>query len=258
MAKARAMANDQNPLAGSVAAAAAPVPMAVEEAAAQAAPEPEPPAEPPSEEEIGARLAAVHCVWSGEEDERKQLTGTADTDVEAVHQLLKDMGVNACTLFMPQRVYVFKRSRFGDRRLNCTSQHPMALVSEPSDSEFDEEEPAAPPEEWTVLEGGPWTAKLMRPAKQPGVHALYRNFQVAIPFDPIETPLVPGMVIRFEGVPGGPEEGILCAVPVFSGNAQALVFKLKLTKAGAPGGNVTIQSAAYQTHRFAPAADKAA
>ena len=101
MAKARAMANDQVQLAGPMVAAAAPVPVAVEEAAAEAAPEPEPPVEPPSEEEIGERLAAVNCDWSGEEGERKQLTGTAETDVEAVHQLLKDMGVNTCTLFMP-------------------------------------------------------------------------------------------------------------------------------------------------------------
>ena len=47
-------------------------------------------------------------------------------------------------------------------------------------------------EEWLPLEGGPWVAKLMRPSRQPVAHALYRNFYVALPIDPVATPLKPG------------------------------------------------------------------
>ena len=70
-------------------------------------------------------------------------------------------------------------------------------------------------------------------SRQPIARASYRNFNVAVPFDPITGPLEPGGEIKFPTVAGGPAEGIVCKLPESWGaDKEALNFKLKLSKAG--------------------------
>ena len=96
---------------------------------------------------------------------------------------------------------------------------------------------------WQPLEGGPWTAKLMRPSRQPVATAAYRNFYASINFDPSETNLTPGGQVKFPIVAGAPAEGIICPLPgSWTSRQRTLVFKLKLSKAGATASEVAINS----------------
>ena len=124
---------------------------------AEAAPaEPEAPL---TDEAIAQRLAALDCEWI-DPVEQTELRGTIETDVDGVGALLDAMGADACVLHVPDRIYRFQRSEFGERRLNVTSELPERLDGD----------------EWQPLEGGPWVAKLMRPSRQPVASATYRNF----------------------------------------------------------------------------------
>ena len=105
-------------------------------------------------------------------------------------------------------------------------------------------------DEWKRLPGGPFTARLMTKSKQPVATASYRNYGVAVPIDPINGPLYPGCEIKFPVVAGGPPEGIICSLPrSWGAGLKMLIFKLKLSRAGATEGTATIASALYREPR---------
>ena len=66
---------------------------------------------------------------------------------------------------------------------------------------------------WHVLEGGPWTAKLMRPSRQPVAHANYRNFYLPLAIDPDTTPLCPAGQLKIPIVAGALADGITLNLP---------------------------------------------
>ena len=102
-------------------------------------------------------------------------------------------------------------------------------------------------DEWKRVPGGPFVARLMCRSRQPVARASYRNFNVAVPFDPIEGPLEPGGEIKFPIVAGAPAEGITCKLPdSWGADKEVLHFKLKLNKAGATEPTVTIASAFHR------------
>jgi hypothetical protein len=69
--------------------------------------------------QIGERLAALHCEW--EDEEQTTLVGTAETNVDDLHQLLDEMHVSRCDLLKPDMQYEFRRSSHGERNLVITS-----------------------------------------------------------------------------------------------------------------------------------------
>ena len=81
---------------------------------------------------IAARMMALHVAWG--DAEQTILNGTAATDVDGVHQLLKEMGADAATLDVPDGLYVFERSRYGARALQMTS---MGVGGDFDDSDFE-------------------------------------------------------------------------------------------------------------------------
>ena len=197
-------------------------------AATEAAPE-VPPAEVLDDAQIADRLAALHCSWA--DVEQTELIGTSETDVEALRTLLDQMGVGECTLRVPGSIYTFERSLYGDRLLNCASQPVAAVPAHVAD------------EEWTPIEGGPWTARLMRPSRQPVPTALYRNYYIALPINALS---IPGGLIKFPIVAGAPPEGIVCRLPsTWSPRQRSHVFKLKLSKTGATENAVNVNSVLY-------------
>ena len=99
---------------------------------------------------IEERLALLECEWVG--NDQTELRGTARTDVDGVVDLLNALGADVCKLTVPDRVYSIQRSEHGARALIITSELPPDLLVD---------------EQWLTLEGGPWTAKLMRPSRQP-------------------------------------------------------------------------------------------
>ena len=188
---------------------------------------------PLSDEQIAARLTLLHCEW--QDEEQTKLKGTADTDDVAVHELLDAMGADLCTLTLPDRVYNFKRSEYGAHVLNRSSHMPG--MEEHVDSHND----------WMPLEGGPWTAKLMRPSRQPVAHASYRNYYLPISFNPGTTPLCPGGTIHLPTVAGAPPDGLTLPLPnSWTGTTRQLVFRLKLSKDGATASEVTINQILYR------------
>ena len=149
---------------------------------------------------------------------------------------MEDMGADSGTVSLPDRDFTFERSQYGDRRLNFTS----AAVGGEEDEEGESDIGG-----WTPLPGGPWTARLMRPSRQPVARASHRNF--AVPIDLDGSPLNPGGQIKFPIVAGAPADGIVCALPTrWSGTTTQLVFKLKLSKVGAPENAVTINQVLYR------------
>jgi hypothetical protein len=193
-----------------------------------------------TDEQIAARMTGLGVKWV--DAEQTEMRGPDDTDVDAVHLLLNEMGTDACTLLTPERMYVFERSIHGERRLNCTTHDPERLV---------EEEWRALQNTWQPLQGGPWIAKLMRPSRQPVAHASYRNFYVTLPFDPDTTPLTPGGQVKFPLVAGAPAEGIVCALPPsWSGRDKSFVFRLKLSKNGCTANQVIITQALFRGPTF--------
>ena len=234
MEAARALAGGAVMVAGSVVGAAAPAPVAAEPVATEpAAAAPVPAPEPLTDEQIAERLAALQCDWVDEE--QTELRGVADTSVEDVGALLDTIGSEYCKLMLPERVYVFKRSMHADRTLNCTSQ----VVGQERDDEHGDGLLAD--EEWQRLEGGPWVAKLMRASRQPVATASYRNYQLPISFNPHATVLSPSGQLKLPVVPGAPEDGIVLQLPSsWTSRSRTLVFRLKLSKAGATANSVTI------------------
>ena len=116
--------------------------------------------------------------------------------------------------------------------------------------ETDGEEQGLVDDEWKRVPGGPFVARLLCKSRQPVAHASYRNFNVAVPIDPLEGPLEPGGEIRFPVVPGAPADGIVCKLPESWGaDKQVLDFKLKLSKLGATESTVTIASAFHRHPR---------
>ena len=73
-----------------------------------------------TDEEIATRLAALGCAWEG--DEQTVLTAAATVDVDALRELLEQMGVDHCELNAPDRSYTFQRSEYGAHLLNISSQ----------------------------------------------------------------------------------------------------------------------------------------
>ena len=75
---------------------------------------------------------------------------------------------------------------------------------------------------------------------------------VAISFNPTDTPLVPGGQIKFPIVAGAPPGGIVCSLPdSWTGRQRTLVFRLKLSKSGATANEVTINSVLYRQMTYA-------
>ncbi len=106
-------------------------------------------------------------------------------------------------------------------------------------------------DEWRRVPGGPFTAKLMTRSRQPVSTATYRNYGVAVPIDPLDGPLYPGCEIKFPVVAGAPSDGIICQLPpTWGAEMHVLIFKLKLSKAGATEPTVTIASALYREPRI--------
>ena len=91
---------------------------------------------------IAARMMALHVAWG--DAEQTILNGTAATDVDGVQQLLNEMGADAATLNVPDRVYVFERSPYGTRALNATSKPPEG-EEEGEEAGFGEVDDAAVP-----------------------------------------------------------------------------------------------------------------
>ena len=90
----------------------------------------------------------------------------------------------------------------------------------------------------------------MSKSRQPVSTAAYRNYGVAVPFDPIDGPLTPGGQIKFPTVPGAPTEGIVVQLPrSWGSHTRVLIFKLKLSKEGATEPTVSISSALYRDPR---------
>ena len=128
-----------------------------------------------------------------------------------------------------------------------SSSAAAAVVVEEEDSE---DGGALVDDEWKRVPGGPFTARLMTKSRQPVSTAIYRNYGVAVPIDPINGPLSPGCDIKFPVVAGAPAEGIICPLPrSWGADTHALIFKLKLSKAGATEDTVTIASALYREPR---------
>lgn len=75
---------------------------------------------PPTAAEIARIFTVQHVSWV--DSEQTTLQGTVATEVEALHHLLDRMGVGQVTLLLPERRYVFARSEYGARTLNCTSE----------------------------------------------------------------------------------------------------------------------------------------
>ena len=99
-------------------------------------------------------------------------------------------------------------------------------------------------DEWLQVPGGPWVARLCKRSSQPPSQASYRRYYVAIRFNPADTPLVPGGLIKFPIVAGAPSDGITCTLPAsWSGSTKEMVFTLRLSKDGATENSVTINSA---------------
>jgi len=219
-----------------------------------------------NDEQIAARMAELRVTWV--DAGQSEMRGAVETDIDAVHSLLNEMGADVCTLLTPELTYVFERSIHGERRLNCTTHAPDRLVDD--DGEW---EPLQ--DEWQPLEGGPWVAKLMRPSRQPVAHATYRNFYVTsaqlsferphlplfsahqqivrsnlahtVGFDPDTTPLLPGGKVKFPCVAGAPAEGIVCTLPQsWSGRDKSFVFRLKLSKNGCAANEVTINQVLFR------------
>ena len=101
--------------------------------------------------------------------------------------------------------------------------------------------------EWVQMPGGPWTARLLRKARQPASTADYRVFGVAVSFDDERFPVYSGGAVKFVNVPGAPPEGIVCQMPSkFEAGPQGLMFPLRLSKDGATDDEVTINSVLYR------------
>eukprot|EP00966_Prymnesium_polylepis_P100882 2336432-Prymnesium_polylepis.1 len=96
------------------------------------------------------------------------------------------------------------------------------------------------------MSGGPWTARLMRKARQPAGTADYRVFGVAVSFDPVRFPIYPGGAIKFVNVQGAPPEGIVCQMPPAVPEGGSLMFPLRLLKDGVSEDTVTINAVLYR------------
>jgi hypothetical protein len=102
-------------------------------------------------------------------------------------------------------------------------------------------------DEWVQMPGGPWTAHLMRKARQPASTADYRVFVVAVSFDAERFPIYSGGAVKFVNVPGGAPEGIVCQMPSkIEAGSQVLMFPLRLSKEGTIKGEVTINTVLYR------------
>jgi len=103
-------------------------------------PSPLPTAAALTDGQIEERLAALHCEW--EDEEQTTLLGTAETDLDDLHQLLDGMHVSSCDLLKPDMQYEFRRSTHGSRQLIVTSsQRPSKQQVPPPPIE---DPPAAP------------------------------------------------------------------------------------------------------------------
>ena len=102
-------------------------------------------------------------------------------------------------------------------------------------------------DEWIEMSGGPWTARLMRKARQTAAPPGYRVFGVNVTFGPA-TPIYSGGAVKFMDVPGGPEQGIICSTSTVPAAAapQQLMFSLILSEEGAPESSVTIPRVLYR------------
>jgi len=104
-------------------------------------------------------------------------------------------------------------------------------------------------DEWVRMPGGPWTARLMRKARQPASTADYRVFVVAVSFDAERFPIYSGGAVKFVNVPGGAPEGIICQMPSkIEAGSQVLMFPLRLSKDGV-GADMCACSGAATTAR---------
>ena len=97
--------------------------------------------------------------------------------------------------------------------------------------------------EWLPLSDGPWNAWLMRKNRQPKKGNL-RVFAIAVELDNRWA----GGAVKFV-VPGGPADGIVCAIPpcVLRVGTKNIVFPLHLSKEIAPDDNFIVENVLYKT-----------
>jgi hypothetical protein len=243
MAMARAMAVGGVAVAGAVLAPAAPP--------SNAAPAAMPAVDPPA----AAEPATRRCVFAD---------CKSDTPAEGLRECACGNGphhhfcsiaagceadVSLCAKCLGHPVFAPDAGAHVAAEVALAVEAPQAAVAESMDAAVvaDAAPDALVDDEWQPLPGGPWTAKLMRPSRQPVATATYRNFYVAVAFDPVTTPLVPGGEVKYPVVAGGPAEGIICRLPSsWTSRQRSLIFRLKLSKAGATESTVTINSAFYR------------
>ena len=123
----------------------------------------------------------------------------------------------------------------------------VATGEEAAAEEEGEIEAALVDDEWAEMTGGPWTARLMRKARQPTSAANYRVFSVAVSFDPMRFPIYSGGAVKFVNMPGAPAEGIVCQTSTLpQDGSQMLIFPLRLSREGAPHDTVTVNTVLYR------------
>jgi hypothetical protein len=135
-------------------------------------------------------------------------------------------------------------------KANASNDAAAETEEEAGEEQADEDEPmpaALVDDEWIEMSGGPWTARLMRKARQSAAPPGHRVFGVNVTFSPA-TPVYAGGAVKFMDVPGGPELGIVCATPnvPLPGAPQQLMFMLILSELGAPDNSVSIPSVFYR------------
>ena len=110
-----------------------------------------------------------------------------------------------------------------------------------------EVEAALVDDEWVSMPGGPWTARLMRKARQPADTAPFRVFGVAVSFDPEHFPIYSGGAVKFLNVRGAPADGIVCQFPATPvAGSQLLMFPLCLSKEDATDDLATVGTVLYR------------
>ena len=135
----------------------------------------------------------------------------------------------------------------GAASMEATNYEAAADGEAASGGNEDDMEAALVDDEWVQMPGGPWTARLMRKARQPASTADYRVFGVAVSFDAEHFPVYPGGAVKFVNAPGAPAEGIVCQMPSNShAGSQVLMFPLRLSKDGTTHDEVTISTVLYR------------
>ena len=95
--------------------------------------------------QIKAGFEHLHLKWVDPEQTTLQGDASTVTLIDEVNSFLDSMGVNTVTLIVPDRIYDFKRSQYGNHSLNIESRGNEEvdfglLVAEPDDDAPEAEE----------------------------------------------------------------------------------------------------------------------